>query len=165
MTGSMRGSDDGRVTFAESNTTFTEGIFQMIVSELPALSWRILSYRKKYWEWIPAVIDVEVAVSSANSFSSLETLDVKLCIEVGGSSQALSEDWKTSAGGIRCFHSRLSHSSIRVKTKSWGAISSSRQNVHEDRVMVRVRVRFLWWLNSWLTNSNFVDGNVSNRTN
>ena len=37
----MRGSDDGRATSAESITNFTEGIFQMIASELPASSWRI----------------------------------------------------------------------------------------------------------------------------
>ena len=54
----MKGSDDGQATFAESNTNFTEGIFQMIATELPAPSWRFLSYKKKYWEWIPAVIDV-----------------------------------------------------------------------------------------------------------
>ena len=58
VAGSMRGSDDGRATFAETSTNFTEGIFQMITSELLGLSWRILSYKKKYLEWIPAVIDV-----------------------------------------------------------------------------------------------------------
>ena len=41
-----KGSDDGRATFAESNTNFTEGIFQMITSELPDSSWRILSCKK-----------------------------------------------------------------------------------------------------------------------
>ena len=38
-------SNDGRATFAESNTNFTEAIFQMIASELIASSWRILSKR------------------------------------------------------------------------------------------------------------------------
>ena len=54
----MKGLDEGRATFAESNTNFIEGLFRMIASELPGLSWRILSYKKKYWEWIPAVMDV-----------------------------------------------------------------------------------------------------------
>ena len=36
----------GRATFAESNTNFTEGIIQMIASDLPASSWRILSHKK-----------------------------------------------------------------------------------------------------------------------
>ena len=58
VAGSMRGSDDGRATFAESNTNFTEGIFQITKSECPGSSWRSLSYKKKYLEWIPAVIDV-----------------------------------------------------------------------------------------------------------
>ena len=40
VAGSMRGSDDGRATFAESKTNFTEGIFQIITSELPASSMR-----------------------------------------------------------------------------------------------------------------------------
>ena len=44
----MRRLDYGRATFAESNTNFTEGIFEMVASELPASSWRILSYMKKY---------------------------------------------------------------------------------------------------------------------
>ena len=44
--GSIKGSDDGRATFAQSNTNFTEGIFQMIASEFPASSWRILTYKK-----------------------------------------------------------------------------------------------------------------------
>ena len=52
-----KGSDDGRATSAELNSNFTEGIFQMITSELPGSSWRILSFKKNYWEWIPAVID------------------------------------------------------------------------------------------------------------
>ena len=54
----MRGSDDGRATFAESNTNFTKRIFQMITSELPASSRLILSYKKNYWELIAAVMDV-----------------------------------------------------------------------------------------------------------
>ena len=58
VAGSTRGSDDGRATFAESNTNLTDGIFQIIASELPGSSWRILSYKKNYWEWIPAVMDV-----------------------------------------------------------------------------------------------------------
>ena len=58
VAGSMRGSDDGRATFAESNTNFTEGIFQIMTSESPGSSWRSLSYKKKYWEWIPTVMDV-----------------------------------------------------------------------------------------------------------
>ena len=44
----MKGSDDSRATFAESNTNFTERVFQTIASELPAPSWRILSYKKIY---------------------------------------------------------------------------------------------------------------------
>ena len=48
VAGSMSGSDDGRATFAESNANFTEGIFQIITSELPGSSWRILSYNKRY---------------------------------------------------------------------------------------------------------------------
>ena len=47
VAGSIRGSDDGRATFAESNTNFTEGIFHMITSEFPGSSWGILSYKKK----------------------------------------------------------------------------------------------------------------------
>ena len=47
VVGSIRGSDDGRATFAESNTNFNEGIFHMIASELPASSWRILKYQKR----------------------------------------------------------------------------------------------------------------------
>ena len=39
VAGSMTGSDDGRDTFVEYNTNFTKGIFQIIVSELPASSW------------------------------------------------------------------------------------------------------------------------------
>ena len=58
VAGSMRGSDDGRATFAESNTNFTEGIFQILTSECPGSSWRSLPYKKKYWEWIAAVMDV-----------------------------------------------------------------------------------------------------------
>ena len=56
VAGSKRESD-GRATFAESNTNFTEGIFQIITSELPGSSWRNLSYKKKYWEWITSVMD------------------------------------------------------------------------------------------------------------
>ena len=54
----MMWSDDARATFAESNTISTEGIFQMIASELPASSRGILSYKKMYREWTSAVIDV-----------------------------------------------------------------------------------------------------------
>ena len=82
VAGSMSGSDDGRATFAESKTNFTEGIFQIITSELPGSSWRILSYNKKYWEWTPAVIDVYVDTSLANSFSNLQILDVRFCIVI-----------------------------------------------------------------------------------
>ena len=52
------GSDDSRATFAESNTNFAEGIFQIMTSEGPGSSWRSLSYKKKYCERIPAVMDV-----------------------------------------------------------------------------------------------------------
>ena len=45
---SISGSDDGPITFAGSNTNFTEGGFQLIASELPASSWQILSFKKKY---------------------------------------------------------------------------------------------------------------------
>ena len=38
VAGSMRGSDDGRATFAESNINFTEGIFQIMTSERPGWS-------------------------------------------------------------------------------------------------------------------------------
>ena len=90
VAGSMRGSDDGRTFSAEANTNFNVGIFQMIASELPGSSWRILSYRKKYWEWIPAVIDVYVVISLANKFSSLQILDARFCTVVGGSCCVLS---------------------------------------------------------------------------
>ena len=86
----MRGSDDGRAFFAESSTNFTEGIFQMIASDWPGSSWRIISKRRKYWELIPERIDVYVVISSANNFSSLQILDARFCTVVGGSSCVLS---------------------------------------------------------------------------
>ena len=58
VAGSIRGPDYGRATFSESKTSLTEGIFQLIASQLPGSSWRILSYKKKYWEWIPEVLDM-----------------------------------------------------------------------------------------------------------
>ena len=87
----MRVSDEGRATFKESNTNFTGKTFQMIISDLPASSWQILLY-KKVREYIPAVIDVQIDFPSVSSFSSLEILDLRFCIVVGGASRVLSED-------------------------------------------------------------------------
>ena len=92
----MRGSDDDRAIFAESNTNFIEGIFQMTASELPGSSWRILSYKKKYWEWIPAVMAVELAISSANSFSKWQILVVRFCTTVEETSCVLGVGYKSA---------------------------------------------------------------------
>ena len=80
----MRGSDDGRAFFAESKTNFTEGIFQMIASELPGSSWRILSYRKKYWEWIPtAPTGVERQSFASSVQGSVKADEVGLGLGLG----------------------------------------------------------------------------------
>ena len=75
----------------------------MIASELPGSSWRILSYGKKYWEWVPAVMDVYVAISSANNFSSLPILDARFCTAVGGTSCVLSRGWKSAFSELFVF--------------------------------------------------------------
>ena len=99
----MRGSADGRAIFAESNTNFTEGIFQMIASELPGSSWQFLSYWKKYREWIPAVMDVQVAISSVNNCSSLQVLDVRCCTVIERASCLLGVGWKSAFAELFVF--------------------------------------------------------------
>ena len=118
--------------FAESNTNFTEGIFQMIASELPGSSWRILSYRKKYWEWIPAVIDVYVVISSANNFSSLQILDSRFCTVVGGSSCVLSIGWTPAFAELFVF--ALDGPIAPTGVKRWSCASSVQGRVKADEV-------------------------------
>ena len=99
----MSGSTDGRATFAELNTNFTERIFQKTASELKESSWRILSYKKNYWDWIPKVIDVFVAISSRNIFLIFDILDVRFYIVVRRDSRLLGEDWKLALAELFVF--------------------------------------------------------------
>ena len=131
MAGSTRGSDDGRATLAESNRNFTDGIFQMIASELPASSWQMLSYRKKFWQSIPTVIDVQVAISSANDFSSLELLDVRFCSVVGGAARVLGEDWKSAFSELFAIALGGHTAPSRVERRAEGPSAQGNWNVIE----------------------------------
>ena len=138
VAGSMRGSDDGRAFFAESKTNFTEGIFQMIASELPGSCWRILSYRKKHCEWIPAVMDVYVVISSANNFSSLPILDARFCTVVERTCCVLSRGWKSAFAEVFVF--ALDDPTAPTGVERWSGASSVQSSVKADEVRLGWRV-------------------------
>ena len=118
--------------FADSNTNSTEGIFQMIAPELPGSSWRNLSYRKKYWEWIPVVIDVYVVISSANNFSSLQILDARFCTVVGGSPCVLSIGWRPAFAELFAF--ALDGPIAPTVVERWSCASLVQGRVKADEV-------------------------------
>ena len=122
VVGSIKGSDNGRAIFAESNTNFTEGFFQKIVSELPASSWRISSYKRKYREGIAALIVVQAAISSANNFSSLEILQVSFCSVVGGASCVLGVGWKSAFAELFVFPLGSPRAPTGVERRNFGSL-------------------------------------------
>ena len=75
----------------------------MKASQLQATSWRTFSYKEKHWEGIPAVIDVKVAISSANTLLGLEILDVRFCAVIGGGSCVLGVGCKSAFAELFVF--------------------------------------------------------------
>ena len=137
--GSMSGSDDGRATLAESKTNFTEGIFQIITSELPGSSWRILSYNNKVLRMDPCSdwcvrwhFVGKQFFQFANSWCEVlyrSFLRVGYGLEIGVCS-------------IVCFCFGCPHSAHRGRTaKCRCSRAGKRESGRKVRARVRVRVR------------------------
>ena len=66
-------------------------------------------------------MDVQVAISSANSFSSLQILDVRFCTAVGGTSHVLGEGWKSAFARLFVFTLAGPTAPTRVERRNFGS--------------------------------------------